>query len=234
MAWGQNELCRCSSSAHHCGRSSAGSRWTSDIHSDKLLQKNAFGKDLKSHFSRLNATPLHKGHLYPSSSLLTIVWSTWLFWDMGMDPLGNSSLPMEPVKQKTQCNLLSMEAAGRTSPAWFLRTVPTSHPPPAAVFPPHKIPPPAAQEPLFPPWIWQHDQHKLQFFPGQTSFTPDRSGSTYQSSFAGGHWGEDGQTARKNNHCCQHSCSLRTSPQPLQIPSGLGHRSFLQDDTLSF
>lgn len=42
----------------------------------------------------------------------------------GLDPLGNPSLPMKAIRQTTQCNSPSVEAAGRTSSAWLLRTCP--------------------------------------------------------------------------------------------------------------
>ena len=128
-----------------------------------------------------------------------------------------------------QRNYPSMEAAVRTGSAWFMKTAPISHPPPAAVFLPHKIPPPAAQQPLSPPRFQQYNQDKQQVFPGQTCFDWDRLGSNYRSSFAAGLWGEGGQTAGKNNHCSKHSCSLRTSLQPYKYLSGLGHRHFLKE-----
>lgn len=95
VARGQNELCRCSSFAHHCGRSSAGSRWSSDIHSDKYLQKNDLGKDLKSHFTRLKQHPCTKGISTPARPCSPSLKH------MGTDPLGNSSLLVKPLRQKT-------------------------------------------------------------------------------------------------------------------------------------
>lgn len=80
------------------------------IHSNEHLRKNNFGKHLKSHFSRLNAMPRHKGHfpLFPlhiNSSLYTLTLpftpfseahgctKTWVWIH-----LGNSCLPMKPYR----------------------------------------------------------------------------------------------------------------------------------------
>lgn len=147
---------------------------------------------------------------------------------MGMDPVGQFLSSHEALyDERCAATGPSMEAAvRRTGSAWFMKTAPISHPPPAAVFHPHETPPPAAQQPPSPPWFQQYNQYKQQFLPGQTCLDWDRLGSNYQTSFAGGLGGEDGQTAGRNNPYSQHSCSLRWSPQPYKYPSGLGHRYF--------
>lgn len=95
-----------------------------NMHSNKYLQKKKkkIGKDLKSHFCRLHAMPLHKGHLplrlFPSQHplkhavVLTDIESARQF-----------PSPYGALQDKSE--YLSMGAATRTGPPWLV-TAPIS------------------------------------------------------------------------------------------------------------
>lgn len=120
---GQDELCRCSS---FCP-----SLWQvfSRLQVNQIIctaintcKKKKIGKDLKSHFCRLHAMPLHKGHLplhlFPSQHPLKhVVVLT------DIESARQFPSPYGALQDKSE--YLSMGAATRTGPPWLV-TAPIS------------------------------------------------------------------------------------------------------------